>query len=184
MTTSRSLTLRQQAIYDYLVERIQFQRFCPTVREICTHFGIRSPNGAVAHLRALEKKGLIDRAAGLARNIPLLRVPNQMFPVFDHPLNSTLESDRKRPNTSRNRRTKAPRFTLAQIQDDSLVKRHILPGDWLAFENRSGRQKPVALFRRFSNNDTFTLSMLANAPITYTSSLPPTRSTALVAANS
>lgn len=49
----------------------------PTVREIGIHMGIRSPNGVMCHLRALEKKGMIRRSANKSRAIelaePLLR---------------------------------------------------------------------------------------------------------------
>ena len=33
----------------------------PTIREICESLGITSTNGANDHLKALERKGLIDR---------------------------------------------------------------------------------------------------------------------------
>jgi repressor LexA len=42
------------------------------VREIAAEFGIRSPNGVVAHLRALEKKGFIKRRPGITRGIEVV----------------------------------------------------------------------------------------------------------------
>ena len=47
----------------------------PTVREIGNEFGIRSPNGVMCHLKALEKKGLIIREAHMARAIQLANQP-------------------------------------------------------------------------------------------------------------
>ncbi len=66
-----SLTVRQQQIYDYLRERILSGGFGPTVREIGDHFDIKSPNGVMCHLKALEKKGLIRRESNMSRAICL-----------------------------------------------------------------------------------------------------------------
>ena len=43
----------------------------PTVREIGEQFGIKSPNGVMCHLRALERKGLIRRSPNKSRAIEL-----------------------------------------------------------------------------------------------------------------
>jgi SOS-response transcriptional repressor LexA len=44
----------------------------PPVREIMEHFGFRSPNGAMCHIRALEKKGLLRRRARQTRGIEVV----------------------------------------------------------------------------------------------------------------
>ena len=69
------LTLRQQEIYDFLKEKITTRGYGPTVREIGTQFGIRSPNGVMCHLKALQKKGLISREAHMSRAIQLSESP-------------------------------------------------------------------------------------------------------------
>ena len=46
--------------------------YSPTVREIAAAFQIASPNGVVCHLKALERKGLIRRTPGKARNIEVI----------------------------------------------------------------------------------------------------------------
>ncbi len=69
------LTQRQQEIYEFLKEKILKRGYGPTVREIGTQFGIRSPNGVVCHLKALERKGLISREAHMARAIQLSDQP-------------------------------------------------------------------------------------------------------------
>jgi len=56
-----ALTSRQKQIYDFLKDKIRNRGYGPTVREIGAHFGIRSPNGVMCHLKALERKGLITR---------------------------------------------------------------------------------------------------------------------------
>jgi len=55
------LTDRQQAILDFITQSIDERGYPPTLREIGEHFGIRSTNGVNDHLRALEKKGHLQR---------------------------------------------------------------------------------------------------------------------------
>jgi SOS-response transcriptional repressor LexA len=70
------LTPRQREIFDYIKQRID-GGFPPTLREICGHTGIRSPNAVVQHLRALRKKGWIETDEHIARGI---RLVNQLKP--------------------------------------------------------------------------------------------------------
>lgn len=67
----QSLTRRQREIYDFLRDKIMNRGYGPTVREIGTHFNIRSPNGVMCHLKALERKGLIIREQNMSRAIQL-----------------------------------------------------------------------------------------------------------------
>jgi repressor LexA len=71
MTRSTKLTERQQAIYDFIRDLIVRRGYGPTVREIAGQFDIKSPNGVMCHLRALERKGLIRRDPNKARAIEL-----------------------------------------------------------------------------------------------------------------
>ena len=75
MSALETLTERQREVYDFVRERIINRGYGPTVREIGTKFGIRSPNGVMCHLKALEKKGLIIREAHMARAIQLANQP-------------------------------------------------------------------------------------------------------------
>lgn len=70
------LTDRQAAVLDFIREQSADKGFPPTVREIAQHFGIRSPNGVMCHLRALQKKGAIVREPGVSRAI---RVSDAFF---------------------------------------------------------------------------------------------------------
>jgi SOS-response transcriptional repressor LexA len=71
MKGSTVLTQRQEGIYEYIRGRILAGDPAPTVREIGEAFGIRSPNGVMCHLKALEKKGYIVRDENLSRAIRL-----------------------------------------------------------------------------------------------------------------
>jgi repressor LexA len=66
-----ALTTRQREIYEFLKDKIINRGYGPTVREIGSQFGIRSPNGVMCHLKALERKGLITREQHMSRAIQL-----------------------------------------------------------------------------------------------------------------
>src|ERR1700720_2302983 len=66
------LTARQREIYEFIRDKIELRGYGPTVREIGDGFGIKSPNGVMCHLKALEKKGLIIREEHAARAIQLV----------------------------------------------------------------------------------------------------------------
>jgi len=57
-----TLTKRQQEVLDFISGWIRERGYPPTLREIGNHFGIRSTNGVNDHLKALEKKGVLERA--------------------------------------------------------------------------------------------------------------------------
>ena len=61
------LTERQQAVLDFIREHQQKTGFPPTSREIQKHFGFQSQTAAMNHLRALERKNVIQRLPGKAR---------------------------------------------------------------------------------------------------------------------
>lgn len=73
-----NLTSRQQEIYDFLREKIVTRGYGPTVREIGHQFEIKSPNGVMCHLKALEKKGMISRESHMSRAIQLSNPPHPM----------------------------------------------------------------------------------------------------------
>ena len=76
-----ALTKRQCEIYEHLREQIASRGFSPTVREIGDHFNIRSPNGVICHLKALERKGLITRESNTSRAIVLTAEANRGISV-------------------------------------------------------------------------------------------------------
>jgi len=70
-----ALTPRQREIYNFIRSKIQGRGYGPTVREIGLNFQIKSPNGVMCHLKALQKKGLIHREPNMSRAIQLLEDP-------------------------------------------------------------------------------------------------------------
>src|SRR4051812_17292080 len=78
------LTERQKDIYHFIRSEIENRGYPPTVRDIGIEFEIKSPNGVMCHLKALEKKGLIQRKGGSARAIQLTdpRSPAVRLPIL------------------------------------------------------------------------------------------------------
>src|SRR5258707_15491663 len=78
------LTDRQREIYDFIRSKIEGRGYGPTVREIGLAFDIKSPNGVMCHLKALEKKGLIIREGFSARAIQLVdhKPPSAELPLL------------------------------------------------------------------------------------------------------
>lgn len=68
---TKQLTERQRRVYELIRDLILNRGYGPTVREIGEAFGIKSPNGVMCHLRALERKGLIRRSPNKSRAIEL-----------------------------------------------------------------------------------------------------------------
>lgn len=85
MRDPSQLTDKQRLIYEFIRERIENRGYGPSIREICSEFGIKSPNGVMCHLKALVKKGMIIRPdEPLARAIQLVnhRPPGPLLPMF------------------------------------------------------------------------------------------------------
>jgi repressor LexA len=77
MSDRATLTTRQRDIYDFIKDKILNRGYGPTVREIGLQFKIRSPNGVMCHLKALERKRLITREHHMSRAIQLVDQPQK-----------------------------------------------------------------------------------------------------------
>jgi repressor LexA len=66
------LTSEQQRVYNYLVSFRNENGFPPTVREVATGLGYKSPNNARQHLQLIEQKGHIRIIPQIARGIEFL----------------------------------------------------------------------------------------------------------------
>ena len=140
---SRPLTKQQQIVYDFIREQIVSRGYGPTVREIGEHMNIKSPNGVMCHLRALERKGTILRRANKSRAIeltePISRMVDATIPVGGS-VNSGACLLGTQPTEQLNlgKLCDDSKFAL-EVSDDSMLDAHIRAGDMLVI-----RRQPLA----------------------------------------
>ncbi len=90
MTDTGTITEKQNKILSFIREKITDCGYPPSIREIGEAFGIVSPNGVMCHLKALEKKGFIERNKGMtnqksaarAITVPGMRTTPAVFPML------------------------------------------------------------------------------------------------------
>ncbi|WP_164000824.1 transcriptional repressor LexA [Pyxidicoccus caerfyrddinensis] len=63
------LTDRQREILSFIVKETETRGFPPTIREIGEQMDIRSTNGVNDHLKALERKGYLNRGEQQSRSL-------------------------------------------------------------------------------------------------------------------
>src|SRR5262245_54030746 len=134
------LTDRQREIYDFIRHKIESRGYGPTVREIGDAFKIKSPNGVMCHLKALEKKGLIKREGFSARAIQLLDYPflsSQGLPFLGKvaagvPIEAVETRDRLNMNTL----FEGSDHYVLQVRGQSMIEDHIEDGDYVVIRKR------------------------------------------------
>ena len=102
------LTARQNEAYEFIRIYMRTRRKPPTLKEIGSNLGIRSPNGVFKLLKALEKKGYIRREEHAARGLDLADDGQDSFalddtlpslPVMSRTSSNEPERVRQRPST-------------------------------------------------------------------------------------
>src|SRR5262245_15225241 len=133
---TRGLTHRQQEILEFLHAYHADHGYPPTLREICTHFGMASTRAASDHLDALARKGKIIRRPDLSRGIEFpeeLRLRGRMLPLVGRVAAGlptlAVENivDRMTVDESFGR---AEGSFMLEVQGESMIGAHICPGDY------------------------------------------------------
>ncbi|MDF7679346.1 transcriptional repressor LexA [Enterobacteriaceae bacterium ESL0689] len=78
----KTLTTRQQEVFDLIRDHINQTGMPPTRAEIAQRLGFRSPNAAEEHLKALARKGAIEIISGASRGIRLLTEEESGLPLI------------------------------------------------------------------------------------------------------
>ena len=137
---SSQLTNRQQDVYDMIRSLIVQRGYGPTVREIGEHFGIKSPNGVMCHLRALERKGLITRSPNKSRAIELTHAADRNGHAL--PMAGMVAAGPTTLAFEQNERIdfsemffKDDRFIL-RVSGDSMIDAHIADGDYVVIQKQ------------------------------------------------
>lgn len=134
------LTQRQQDVFDLIRHLIVTRGYGPTVREIGDHFQIKSPNGVMCHLKALERKGLIRRSPNKSRAIELCHEADRNLGTLPFagvvaagP--TTLAFEQNETFNMTELFAGPDRFVL-QVSGDSMVDAQIADGDYVIVERR------------------------------------------------
>lgn len=134
-----SLTRRQREIYEFLKDKIITRGYGPTVREIGTEFGIRSPNGVMCHLKALEKKGLITRESHMSRAIQLSEPLSRMsLPMAGRIAAGTpLLAVEQREQVDFSSLFNADDHFCLEVTGESMIEAQIADGDYVVVRKQS-----------------------------------------------
>jgi len=157
----KDLTFRQQQVLTFIQNRSSEQGYWPSIREIQEEFGFKSTNAVVGHLRALERKGFIDRRPHQARAFSLKVPPSQapgngdQIDVVEIPVMGniaagypdrvesggqigTLQVDSFTARQRRQRRTFAIR-----VRGESMINAGIEDGDTVVVEDRDPKDGDI-----------------------------------------
>ncbi len=146
MESFDNLTERQQAVYEFIREKIRGRGYGPTVREIGRQFGINSPNGVVCHLKALEKKGLITREPNMSRAIQLAAEPieDRSLPLAGRiaagVLHQAIEQNERVDFDNMFDPADKDLFVL-EVNGDSMIEDQIADGDFVVIRKQKTARK-------------------------------------------
>lgn len=143
MADPTSLTRRQREILDFINRKIESRGFPPTIRDIGTAFEIKSPNGVMCHLKALEKKGFINRQGKSARAIQLNHRPNGAHTI---PLKGLVAAGAPIAAMEQDEQISLNEFFAGsdkyalKVRGQSMIDQHIQDGDVVIIRNQESAQ--------------------------------------------
>jgi repressor LexA len=147
------LTQRQQEILDFIRGHQAAHGISPSRAEIQEHFGFASPNAVGDHLKALERKGVLQRAANIARGL-VLPDRNRDRPFIEIPIYGAIPAGLPQDQTQEPdgcisvdvetlRLPKGSRVFALRVRGDSMIGAGILPDDVVVLEFREPRDGEV-----------------------------------------
>jgi repressor LexA len=151
------LTHRQREIYDFIRDKIEMRGYGPTVREIGEGFGIKSPNGVMCHLKALEKKGLIVREEHSARAIQLV---DHRPTTGGLPLLGTVAAGAPVPAIASDDRVEfadlfgGPNRFVLRVKGNSMIENHIEDGDYVVIRQQANAENGERVVAMIDNEVT------------------------------
>lgn len=156
MKDQEALTPRQRAILDFIRDRIESRGYGPTVREIGLQFDIRSPNGVMCHLKALEKKKLIQREGYSARAIQVMDYrPGTELPLLGSvaagaPIQAPAMDDRINFNDMFG----GPDHFALKVRGQSMIEDHIDDGDFVVIKKQETARQDERVVAMIDNEVT------------------------------
>ncbi len=165
------LTTRQREIYEFIRDQIETRNIPPTVRNIGDAFGIKSPNGVMCHLNALEKKQLITRDKRSARGIQLIdrqRSHNAELPLYGKvaagvPIAAAEQSDDRFNFADM---FCAPDHFVLQVSGQSMIEDHIDDGDYVVIRKQGTAENGERVVAMIDNEVTLKRFQFKNGKVT------------------
>ncbi len=140
-----ALTESQQRIFQYICKYIEQSGYPPAIRDIGKAFDIASPNGVMCHLRALQKKGYIQRdekneeRGGRARSIT---IPGVSAGGFSLPLlgvvaaGATIEAVQQDERLEMRELFSQDNLYVLKVRGSSMIDSQIADGDYVVIKKQ------------------------------------------------
>jgi repressor LexA len=152
------LTDRQRLVYEFIREKILDRGYGPTVREIGDHFQIRSPNGVMCHLKALEKKELIQREPNMSRAIRLSEpLHHSGLPVKGRiaagVLHEAIEREEEEVDFTELFNNDRRDLFVLEVDGDSMIEAQIASGDYVVVRRQSRAERGQIVVARTDDGE-------------------------------
>lgn len=136
---NRSLTRRQQEIYDFLSQHGSEFEHPPTLDELCNALGLSSKGSLHKQIQALVDAGLVEPMNNQRRGVRLIQeedhtaLPVLGYIAAGHPIEAI--EQRETIQVPELLRTARPCYVL-QVRGNSMIEDGILDGDHIVIEQR------------------------------------------------
>jgi repressor LexA len=160
------ITKRQREVLNFIEETRAHLGHSPTLREIASHFGFRSPKAAADHVTALQRKGVLSSAEGKARSLHAvtpwqnMREPVAHIPVYGSIPAGFAQEREQEPERcisvdvrTLGFRPTAQTFAL-QVRGESMIGKGIFDGDYALIEGGRTPRKGDVVAALIDNEST------------------------------
>lgn len=151
------LTKRQRVIFNFIRSKIEDRGFGPTIREIAEEMDFASPNGVMCHLKALEKKGLINRTSNKSRSIVLTdEVAEELngLPLAGRvAAGALMEAIEQTERIDLGNMWPKKGTYVLEVEGDSMIDAQIASGDYVVVKRRHTASKGDMVVARTSDGD-------------------------------
>ena len=149
-----NLTAQQIKVFDVIKESMQNNGYPPTRAEIARILDFKSVNAAESHIKALVKKGVIEKVPGSSRGIKLVEeasgIPLVGSVAAGSPILAVENIEKTIPL---NPLTKAVDFFL-RVQGDSMVEAGILDNDLVGIKKTNNAENGEIVVARIDEDVT------------------------------
>ena len=170
-----ALTDAQQRIFQYICKYIEQSGYPPAIRDIGKAFDIASPNGVMCHLRALQKKGYIQRdekneeRGGRARSIT---IPGVSAGGFSLPLlgvvaaGATIEAVQQDERLEMREMFSQDNLYVLKVRGSSMIESQIADGDYVVIRKQETAENGERVVAMIDNEVTLKRFNFTNGKVT------------------